>query len=71
MSCQVVRFRRAGQAKLAQAERALAKQLHQYPALRPYARQPYTTYLVWAVLGIPSLVLVLPVLLVLTGELQS
>ncbi|KAK9800237.1 hypothetical protein WJX73_003959 [Symbiochloris irregularis] len=64
---QVVQVRRALQTQQVQLEKAVAHHMQRYPALKPYAKQPYLAYIVWAALGLPLVILLLPLLL-LTGK---
>lgn len=59
-SLQVIQLRRQLKAQVAEVEKAIAKQLKSYPALKPYAKQPYLAYITWAALALPLVIILLP-----------
>ena len=55
-----------GQKQLTQLQRkleaALRTQMKKYPALQPYARKPYTSYIIYFAAALPAAVFLLPIL---------
>ena len=67
---QVVQARREVKAQVATLEKLVAKQMRQFPVLKPYAKQPYLSYITWTALALPLLIISLPFLLFTGGRMR-
>ena len=64
-----------GQKQVAQVQRkleaALRTQMKKYSALQPYARKPYTSYIIYFAAGLPIIVFFVPILTAILGALTG